>query len=143
MAQWDEVEERRREIDGQLAELARQRQALDRERTRLRDRIWPRWVRGRGRRLHDVAAGEQPLPALPPDPELTWGRALRAHALRILREVQTALSLTELHRLLHLRGLAVDAEHPAKALADALGYETEQGRVERVARGCYRICRAA
>ena len=84
-------------------------------------------------------APHQALPPLPERPRLCWGRALRAHLLQILLDVGGALSLVEIHRILHLKGLAVDSEHPAKALADALGHEADHGRAERVARGLYRI----
>ncbi|MPY92437.1 MAG: hypothetical protein GEV08_05025 [Acidimicrobiia bacterium] len=136
---WDEVSQRRDQIDAEFARLARERHELQRERSRLRERIWPRWLGGRGRRRPEATRPEHTLPALPVRPRLAWGRALRDHALRVLSEVGVALSLVELHRLLHLRGVAVDSDHPAKSLADALGYEAEQGRAERVRRGWYRI----
>ena len=136
---WDDVSRRRDELDAQLARLARERHELQRERADLRERIWPRWLRGRGRRLQAVDAADQALPPLPEQPQLCWGRGLRAILLRILRDFGSAVSLVEIHRSLHLLGVAVDSEHPAKALSDALGYEVEQGRAERVVRGRYRV----
>ena len=138
-ARWEEVAERRRQVDAQLARLARERHELEQERSQLRERLWPRRLRWRGRRRPPVTDQQPALPSLPVRLTLTWGRALRDQVLRILRDVGGALSLVEIHRLLHLKGFAVDSDHPTKALADALGYETEQGRTERVRRGCYRI----
>jgi len=47
------------------------------------------------------------------------------------------MSLTELHARLHRSDLAVAGRYPVKVLADALGYESDQGRVRRVQRGVY------
>jgi hypothetical protein len=49
------------------------------------------------------------------------------------------ITLTQLHVLLHRHGVAVDSAHPVKALADALGYETDIGNTQRVARGTYEL----
>ena len=49
------------------------------------------------------------------------------------------LPLTELHAQLHRHGFGIAHRHPVKALADALGYETEQGNTRRVSRGVYAL----
>ncbi|QXC60384.1 hypothetical protein KSP35_18950 [Aquihabitans sp. G128] len=51
------------------------------------------------------------------------------------------LPLRSLHTWLHHYGYVIPHAHPVKALADAMGWEVEQGRVERVARGTYAIAR--
>jgi hypothetical protein len=57
--------------------------------------------------------------------------------LALLRSAQGALSLRQLHVLLHRTGYAIAHRAPVKALADALGHEADIGRARRVARGCY------
>ena len=57
--------------------------------------------------------------------------------LALLRTAQGALSLRQLHVLLHRAGYAIAHRTPVKALADALGHEADVGRARRVARGCY------
>ncbi|MCC6436720.1 MAG: hypothetical protein IT196_16910 [Acidimicrobiales bacterium] len=48
-----------------------------------------------------------------------------------------AVSLAELHAVLHRLGYAVAGANTVKTLADALGYEHDAGRVRRVRRGVY------
>ena len=40
---------------------------------------------------------------------------------------------------IHRRGAVIDSTLPVKALADALGYETRQGRACRTGRGIYQL----
>ena len=47
------------------------------------------------------------------------------------------LKLRDLHSLIHAYGYGVHGSHPGKNLADAMGYEVEQGRADRIERGRY------
>ena len=48
------------------------------------------------------------------------------------------MTLRGLHAAIHLHGYGIASKHPVRALSDALGYEVEMGRAERVNRGVYR-----
>ena len=67
---------------------------------------------------------------------MVGGRRLRAVALTILRR-HGMLTLRDLHGLIHAYGYCVHGSHPAKNLADAMAYEVEQGRADRIERGRY------
>lgn len=124
------------DLDRQLAEIAAQRRRMVLELRQHRRRLWPNLAR-RGRR--PGPDGTEQLPPIRHGATYLWGRRLRAACLAILsRNGPGPLPLAELHALLHRHHLAVAGRHPIKALADALGYETDQGRTERAERGCYR-----
>lgn len=132
-----ESEELQREVDSTdalLAELGARRHRLALQIAELRDRLWPRDPRRFGRR--PGGDGSVQLPPLPSGSTKLWGRRLRAACLAILRSAGET-TLAELHALLHHQGFEVESPHPVKALADALGYETDQGRAHRAARGVY------
>lgn len=120
--------------DTLLAEVGARRHQLARELAAVRDQLWPRDARRYGRR--PGPDGSAQLPPLPATATKLWGRRLRAVCLAILRATGST-TLRELHALLHHRGYDVDSAQPVKALADALGYETDQGRARRLRRGVY------
>lgn len=123
-----------REIDASLASIGARRHSLAKKLAACRDELWPRDRRRFGRRPGPDGAVQ--LPTLPEQPTKLWGRRLRAICLGILKVTGTS-TLTELHVLLHRRGYEVDSDNAVKALADALGYETDNGRASRVGRGIY------
>lgn len=121
------------ELERQIHELAGKLRSLRATRKQLHDRLYPNTLR----------RGRQPKPdgsvALPPareDAQRLWGRRLRA-VCRTMLERAGELSLVDLHALLHHHGYVLANENHVKALADALGYDTDIGRVRRVARGVY------
>jgi hypothetical protein len=132
----DELRAAIEDVDRQLVELTERRRALLDELGQLHDEILPIWKRCAGRRRRAVSQ-EEPLPPTAPKPTWLWGRELRAVCLALLRAAQGALSLRQLHVLLHRAGYAIAHRAPGKALADALGHEADIGRARRVARGCY------
>jgi hypothetical protein len=130
----------RRELDRTdrlLAQLGARRHRLAGQLAQNRDRLWPKDRDRYGRR--PGPDGAVVLGPLPTRPTKLWGRRLRAACLAILGATGES-SLPELHAHLHHRGYEVDSAHPVKALADALGYETDQGRARRIARGVYEAC---
>jgi hypothetical protein len=68
---------------------------------------------------------------------LLVGRPLRRAILGALDEAGRPLTLTEIHRSLHLLGYRLRSNNAVKQLGDALRYEEQLGRVRRVARGTY------
>jgi hypothetical protein len=84
-------------------------------------------------------AGPSPVPPPVPDAVPVRGRSLRDAALRVLLRSDSPLTLTEVHRALHLAGFVMLADDPVKKLGDALGYEERRGVVRRVSRGTYTI----
>ncbi len=129
---FDEV----RAKDAVLAATAKERRLHLAEMAEIHDQLHPKTLWCRGRRPSSDRITD-PLPPLPEDPTWLWGRRLRAVCLRLLHRCGT-LPLRHLHALLHLHGFGVAGGHPVKALADALGHETEHGTAERVTRGQYR-----
>lgn len=129
----DDLHDDLRAIDAQLSELARRRRDIVVELRRHRDRLYPR-ILTRGRQ--PMADGAEQLPPVAADATFLSGRRLRSVCLALLRQYGT-LALTELHVLLHRDGYAVAHRRPVQALADALGYEHDCGRAERVSRGTY------
>lgn len=122
------------QLDAELEVLcARRRGVLERLRG-LRTRLWltpPGPHRRRG------PIGTPPLPPAPPGATPLWGRDLRLTVLAILHRHGTC-SLRELHGLLHRYGYTIDSDRPVQRLSDALSYEVEERRCERVERGVYR-----
>jgi hypothetical protein len=138
IAQENQVREQVRQLDQQLLDLATKRQQLLEQAKRLNDAIRPVFHPCRGRRRRHVSH-EQPLPPISPRPTLISGRELRAICLVFLGQANRALTLRDLHAQLHLAGYAIEHPQPAKALADALGHETDAQRCRRVKRGVYTV----
>jgi hypothetical protein len=82
-------------------------------------------------------AGPSPIPPPVAGAQLLRGRPLRRAVLASLNEAGRPLTLTEIHRSLHLSGYQLRSDHAVKQLGDALRYEEQRGRVRRVARGTY------
>lgn len=125
------------ELDQLLVELSIERRALLAELRAVHEELRPCHSTARGRRRRAVA-DEEPLPPVDPNAQQLWGRELRAMCLALLRRTREALTLRQIHCLLHRVGYAIAHHHPAKVLADALGHEADAGRVERVRRATYR-----
>jgi hypothetical protein len=125
------VEEEQRGLAERYAEL--RRELLD-----LHRQLWPPDRGGPYRRSwREPVPGPSPIPPPLPDAQPLGGRALRKAAVASLRSADRALTLTELHRTLHLAGYRLSSDHPVKQLSDALVHEERRGRVRRVARGTY------
>ena len=127
-------------VDQQLGALAAERRALVAKLHEQREFLMPRFS-DRKRARQPAPDGAALLPPVQHDHTPLWGRRLRGTCLAILRR-SGRLSLVELHVLLHHHGYRVQGAHPVKALADALAYESEQGRARRTARGVYEITSA-
>lgn len=138
LTQESHVRDQIRQLDQQLLDIAAKRQQLLQQARRLNDRIRPVFHQCQGRRRRHVSH-EAPLPPTAATPTLISGRELRAICLIFLRQAGRALTLRDLHIQLHLAGYAVHHRHPAKALADALGHETDAQRCHRVKRGVYTV----
>ena len=110
------------------------RRALLARALELHDELWPR-AAGHARR--PPKPDERWLPPLPCPARRTSGAGLRISCQAFLQRFGTC-SLVELHMLLHAHGYEIDSAKPVQALADALGYEADQGRCDRVDRGVYR-----
>jgi hypothetical protein len=79
-------------------------------------------------------------PAIPPpvsDARPLSGRPLRQAVVAALMAAGRPLTLTEIHRALHISGYRLTSDHAVKQLGDALRYEEQRGGVRRVARGTY------
>jgi hypothetical protein len=122
-------------LDEALTDLVRHRRAVVEELRRQRDRLLTTLQR-RGRRPTPDGAAQ--LPPVHHDARFVSGRRLRAVCLALLARFGSQ-SLTQLHAQLHHHGYAVSNPDTVKALADALGYEHDNGRVTRIARGVYAI----
>ena len=68
------------------------------------------------------------------EPYPVRGAALRSLCCALLHR-HGELALVELHTLIHVYGYEIFSRTPVKTLADSLGYETLEGRAERVRRG--------
>ncbi|MBK5224543.1 MAG: hypothetical protein JJE52_17035 [Acidimicrobiia bacterium] len=124
------------QVDAQLAALAGQRQALVSDAHDLHDRLWPvvPWKKGR----RPPRLDQTDLPPVVHHPIPLFGRRLRSVCLTILAR-HGAQRLRDLHGLLHLYGFVIAAEAPVRVLADALGYEHDRQRAQRVRRGVYAL----
>jgi len=130
-----ELEQRITELEAQIHALAAERLELVEQRRAIHRRLWLNLAK-RGRR--GLPDGRHSLPPLLPGATMLWGRRLRA-ACRTVLARRGPLPLVELHAELHRLGYGIEHHHPVKALADALGYETREGRTQRVERGTYRL----
>lgn len=123
------------ELDRQLLSLSKQRRTIATELKQQRRRLWPRlYTRGRA----PGPDGSVQLPPVPTDAHFLWGRRLRS-ACRALLARLGETTLVELHATLHRLGYAISSRTPVKALADALGYDADEGHVVRVRRGVYAL----
>lgn len=120
--------------DSLLAKLGARRHRLALELAEHRDQLYPRDARRFGRR--PGPGGTVQLPPLAANPTKLRGRRLRGVCLAIMKLAGES-TLGELHAQLHHRGYEIDCPQPVKALADALGYETDRGCARRVSRGVY------
>jgi hypothetical protein len=137
-AEEDQLRDEIRQLDQQMLDLAARRQHLLQRVRAVHNEIRPIHAICRGRRRRHVTY-EPGLPPIVERPTLVSGRELRALCLVFLRQAARALSLRDLHAQLHRAGYAVHHSHPAKALADALGHETDRRRCTRVKRGVYAV----
>lgn len=137
-AEEDHIRRQLQSIDQHLLNLAEQRQTLLKQLRGIHEQLRPAYRNHRGRRRrHPIH--EEPLPPTAPNPTLVIGRELRAICLTILRQAARALSLRDIHAHLHRLGYAIAHPHPTKALADALGHETDHQRCTRPKRGHYAV----
>lgn len=138
-ATYDRLDQQVRHIDRQLRELSARRIALAAKRRDAHRQLFINLAK-RGRRA--APDGSEALPPLPHDTTWLWGRRLRS-VCRALLAAGGPTDLVTLHARLHRQGYGVAGNNPVKALADALGYETDEGRVCRERRGVYRLVGAA
>jgi hypothetical protein len=119
-------------------ELAHRMALVRAELVALRARLWPREP-GRLWRTHrrPRIGGPAPIPPTTRHATPLCGRHLRYAALGVLLRARRPLGLPEIHAALHLAGYRLSGARPVKQLADALGYEHDNGRARRVMRGVY------
>jgi hypothetical protein len=129
------VEDEQRRLAAHYAELRR-------ELVQIHELLWAPDRDGPYRKTRRPnVPGPGPIPPPVPNAESLYGRDLRRAVLRSLTDAGRSLTLTEIHRALHLAGHRLASEHPVKRLGDALAYEERKGRVRRVARGTYEAAR--
>jgi hypothetical protein len=143
----DELLARRRVLIAEAERLSRaQARLADRvalvraELVAQRERLWPRepgraWSWQRRPRV----GGPPPIPRPQRDATPLSGKQLRYAALGVLVRAGRPLGLAEIHAALHLAGYRLSGRRPVQQLADALGYEHEQGRARRVMRSVYTV----
>ena len=122
-------------LDAESVDWMHRRRALVERALAYHEWLWPPFERDWARR--PPRPDQAPLPPIAANARPVWGQHLRTVSLALLRR-HGQLALRELHMLLHLYGFEIQTRKPVQALADALGFETDEGRVERVARGVYR-----
>ena len=123
------------ELDTIVASWMRERrEALD-EAEEIHEILWPAVEAGWGRR--PPRPGRSPMAPQVVKPHAVRGAALRSLCCALLHR-HGELALVELHTLIHVYGYEILSRIPVKTLADSLGYETLEGRAERVRRGVYR-----
>jgi chorismate mutase len=137
----DTVRKRIQELDRHVLDLSAERRRLLQRIKHIHDELRPRSDGARGRRRRAVTH-EEPLPPVADDAVHLIGRELRNICVALLKQARRELTLRELHVVLHRLGYLIAHEHPAKALADALGHETDAGRVIRTKRATYRATTA-
>jgi len=126
------------EIDAEQRRLTARYVELRQELIEVHRLLWPPDRGGdyRKNRRPDVP-GPSVVPPPAPGAQPLWGRPLRRAVLASLRKAGGPLTVSQIHRSLHLSGYCLRSEQPVKQLGDALRYEELQGRVRRVARGTY------
>ena len=132
----ERLQRRAKKHDCSLEELV-----CDILRDAAKDVMWPRIEPNdivQGFR-HTRVNGPPPIPPVARNAHPVRGRELRVAALAVLAQQRRPMTLTEIHRELHLQGYAIESRTPVQRLADALGYEARIGRAVRVDRGLYRI----
>ena len=111
-------------IDDEQRRLAVQYAELRRELLEIHRLLWAPDRDGPYRkRLRPDVAGADPIPQPLPNAQSLYGRGLRREVLRSLAHAGRPLTLTEIHRALHLSGYQLSSQHPVKRLGDALAYE--------------------
>jgi hypothetical protein len=138
LAEEDRVRARIDEIDAAVVDLAAERRGLLQRIRDLHDQLRPPITNACGRRRRQVSH-EEVLPPVEGEPTWLSGRELRAICLAFLRRTRVATTLRQLHVLLHRAGYGIASAYPVKTLADALGHETNAGRVGRIRRGTYQL----
>jgi hypothetical protein len=107
-------------IDVEQQRLAVELTRLRRELVAIREQLWPP---GPGRGFQNASrprvAGPTAVPPPVPDATAVRGRALRDAALRVLLRADGPLTLSEIHRALHLGGLVLLATRSGEARLDA------------------------
>ncbi len=147
IAQRGQAERELAEVDAQLAAATRRRRQLT---TRIRNCnlaiVGTSEIRDRdtGELVQLLPWGKRipfhdPLPPIEPRrARIVSGSTLRAALLDLLEVTDQQLTIAELHRLLRLRSL-LPAGRPSQTISNALQVEVRAGRVERTARGRYRL----
>ena len=126
------------EVEHEQRRLADRYVELRRELVELHELLWAPHREGPYRKnSRPPVPGPAAIPAPVQDAQPLRGRALRRAVLESLRHAGRPLTLTEIHRSLHLSGYRLTSEHPVKQLGDALRYEELQDRVRRIERGTY------
>jgi hypothetical protein len=123
-------------LDERLRTITIDRLALLRELEELRDELWPPMLDCRVAR--PPAFDVPPIPPAPADAIPVTGKHLRWICLILLAR-HGMQELRDIHALLHQHGYTIGHHHPVKALADALRFEVEKGRAQRVRRGVYAL----
>jgi hypothetical protein len=128
-------------LDAQQRALSIQLAEVRTQLAELRVVMWPRvdrpdFVHG-FRRTH--RGGPPPIPPTAPNAHPLRGRHLRNQALAVLARDNRPMTLTEIHRQIHLNGHRIESRQPVQRLADCLGYETIKGRAKRTDRGTYQV----
>ena len=134
-AERQELVDRLDALDHQATEWLHARRAVVGQALEIHETLWPLAHDRRNRR--PPKPGGLWLPPLPVQAVQLSGQSLRSTSQELLRRHGT-LTLVELHTLLHVYGFELRHPYPVKALADAMAYETREGRCQRVARGVYR-----
>jgi hypothetical protein len=129
------------ELDAAQRALADQLAEVRRKLAEMRVALWPRVDRIDIVQRFRITrrGGPPPIPPVAGNAMPLHGKYLRSGALAVLARNDRPMTLTEIHRQLHLNGYAIASHHPVQRLADALAYETRKGRARHVDRATYMI----